>query len=576
MGLEQKSVSEIVEAAVKGAFNIPEFQRGFVWRADQVRDLIESLHRDFPVGSMLVWDSSAYDIPRGATGAQTLQWVVDGQQRTTALCIAFNQKPYWWPDKTSWDKLVERVDVYANVGSPSEPLEFALTNPVRRKDPHWFSVRRALRCQDAQEAATLGVQVAGECGVGAGTPEFTRLLGTISGLWAIRARVVPLISVQHDVEDVAEIFARLNQAGTRVTEADVTVALVAASNPSWVRDEFLSYSSDLADSGYDLEPGVYIRTLTGVAEGTARLKDIKSSFWRDDVPSHWPKIEASVTRTVRLLKDRGVLSAQILPSRNSLIPLFAFQAKYPDRVPFERAFRWLLMANADGRYSGSSTTTLSQDLATIRDAAGPGEALEQLTARLRVPQTIGPDRFLEDYRRSRFGRLLLYLMLFDRSATDWVSKVKIGYEKGGGALNEGFLPEWHHIFPRAVLRKNEVSEDDANFLANITVLNEATNRNKLKAKPPARYVADFSISDEDLRRHVIPTDASLEVAGYSDFVLRRAQLLADAANEYLDRLSVGQCAHLPNAGSPAGPDGAASAARGTPSRERSGCERDHK
>ena len=69
MGLEQKTIEEVVTGALKGAFNIPEFQRGFVWRSDQVRDLIESLHRDYPVGAMLVWDASDYDIPRGAEGA---------------------------------------------------------------------------------------------------------------------------------------------------------------------------------------------------------------------------------------------------------------------------------------------------------------------------------------------------------------------------------------------------------------------------------------------------------------------------------------------------------------------------
>ena len=93
MGLEQRSIEEIVADAVKGSFNIPEFQRGFVWRSDQIRDLLDSLYRDYPVGAMLIWDASAYDIPRTAEGAQTSQWIVDGQQRTTALCIAFGQKP---------------------------------------------------------------------------------------------------------------------------------------------------------------------------------------------------------------------------------------------------------------------------------------------------------------------------------------------------------------------------------------------------------------------------------------------------------------------------------------------------
>lgn len=37
-----------------GAVVLPEFQRGYVWKRDQVRGLMQSLSRKFPVGSLLV------------------------------------------------------------------------------------------------------------------------------------------------------------------------------------------------------------------------------------------------------------------------------------------------------------------------------------------------------------------------------------------------------------------------------------------------------------------------------------------------------------------------------------------
>jgi uncharacterized protein with ParB-like and HNH nuclease domain len=40
MGLEQATVEEIVEKAVTHRWGIPEFQRGFVWTPQKVRDLI--------------------------------------------------------------------------------------------------------------------------------------------------------------------------------------------------------------------------------------------------------------------------------------------------------------------------------------------------------------------------------------------------------------------------------------------------------------------------------------------------------------------------------------------------------
>ena len=57
MAYEQITIHDIVDRAVNHSWSIPEFQRGFVWKATQVRDLAESLWYDYPIGSLLVWNS---------------------------------------------------------------------------------------------------------------------------------------------------------------------------------------------------------------------------------------------------------------------------------------------------------------------------------------------------------------------------------------------------------------------------------------------------------------------------------------------------------------------------------------
>jgi len=548
VGLGQSTVGEIVGDAVKGSVNVPEFQRGFVWRSDQVRDLMDSMYRDYPIGSMLLWDASDREEPKTAKGAPSSSWIVDGQQRTTALCVLFGQKPYWWSRADEWNSLLDHTDVLVNLQSAGDHLEFSLANPVKKKSPSYISVRDILHCPDEEACSELAMSVTSRLGVRPTDPGFARQFGALNGvigtIWNIRKREIPLVSIKHELEDVAEIFARLNQAGTRVTEADVVLALAAAANESWVRTEFLPFCEDLADRGYDLEPGVFIRTVTGVVRGTARLKDIndKEGFWTAELPKAWKPAQQAITKTIKLLTDRGLLSTQLLPSRNSLIPLFAFEARFGDVVPFDPVFRWFLLANADGRYSGASVTALSQDLASIRDAGDGGAAVKALLGQLRVTDTIQPDRFLTDYSRDRFGRLLVYLLLFDRQALDWVSKVRIGFDKTDSSLNDGFLPEWHHIYPRAFLKRSwkgdKRSEDDMNLLANLTVINEATNKKKLQAKPPEAYIAEYGITDADLARHIVPQTARpLEASRYDDFVMARAEALAAAANNYLARLA---------------------------------------
>ena len=58
MSYSALKVREIVENAVSDTWSVPEFQRGFVWKT-QVRDLAESLWLDYPIGNVLVWDSSS-------------------------------------------------------------------------------------------------------------------------------------------------------------------------------------------------------------------------------------------------------------------------------------------------------------------------------------------------------------------------------------------------------------------------------------------------------------------------------------------------------------------------------------
>src|ERR1700722_15823677 len=105
MSHESIKIKDIVDRSVSHSWSIPEFQRGFVWKTTQVRDLIESLWLDYPIGSLLVWNSSKPTEERVARDAQrpTL-WVVDGQQRGTALCILSGRKPYWWPSAEAWEK----------------------------------------------------------------------------------------------------------------------------------------------------------------------------------------------------------------------------------------------------------------------------------------------------------------------------------------------------------------------------------------------------------------------------------------------------------------------------------------
>src|SRR5438045_2443081 len=67
------------------------FHRDFVWKSTQVRDLAECLWLEYPIGSLLVWNSQQPEERIVRDAQRPTLWVVDGQQRATALCLLFGE-----------------------------------------------------------------------------------------------------------------------------------------------------------------------------------------------------------------------------------------------------------------------------------------------------------------------------------------------------------------------------------------------------------------------------------------------------------------------------------------------------
>jgi uncharacterized protein with ParB-like and HNH nuclease domain len=74
-------LSAILDRIDSGSILLPEFQRGYVWNRDQVRGLMRSLYRRYPVGTFLVWETAGATAVRGdhKTGAWPKVLLLDGQ-----------------------------------------------------------------------------------------------------------------------------------------------------------------------------------------------------------------------------------------------------------------------------------------------------------------------------------------------------------------------------------------------------------------------------------------------------------------------------------------------------------------
>lgn len=121
-----RNVQSLVSMFLNRELLLPEMQRKYVWRATQVRDLIDSVYRDYPSGSILFWETET--IPEVKTQSiETSQLpigkrilLLDGQQRITSLASILTGLPVRIKEGT---KIKEKfIDIYFNIDHPEEEV----------------------------------------------------------------------------------------------------------------------------------------------------------------------------------------------------------------------------------------------------------------------------------------------------------------------------------------------------------------------------------------------------------------------------------------------------------------------
>lgn len=133
-GIEKEDLKDLLANAHKGTLQLPDFQRDYVWTDEDVRSLIASIAKGYPVGALLTLQTGgSVDFkPRtleGVPATSTLpeELLLDGQQRMTSLYqAAYSRQPVWV--KTNRDTKVSRfyyIDIRRAL-SASADLEDAI------------------------------------------------------------------------------------------------------------------------------------------------------------------------------------------------------------------------------------------------------------------------------------------------------------------------------------------------------------------------------------------------------------------------------------------------------------------
>lgn len=525
MDLGHEPLYRLVEKLASGEIVLPDIQREYVWAGAQIPRLLDSLYREWPVGSVLLWTTNL-SIPtkraavlQGAPAIGKPAILLDGQQRLSTIARVM------LPDA------IPPGQKHPDVRFNPETQEFKTANAVQKHDKRWIRVSDILRsgAQFRELIKPLQLEQDKE-------DAWTDILAKVAS--RIRGYSVPVQTVHVDnYETVAEIFNRVNTGGTRLSKGDLVIGSMAA-RWSGGRHAIETFEAEMRATGWPINREVLLRIVSVLALGSPnhiRLLDLKTDT---EWIKGWEHAAHAVRNAVAFLKDDArIPTRSLLPTEYVLVLPAVFLHDLGGALePGEAGdlARWIYLASAFGHYSGSVETRLAADVNLLRNPFAKKNRPVLMQALIRTaqePRTPGT-RLTEDdifgkTQRSPLLRLL-QLRATQNGAQSWLSNRAITYDP----QHNGLSVEVHHIFPKAWLRKNGLaSHRERDTIANFAFLSKWDNI-KIGAGDPGAYLKQAN--PVALAAQWIPTDPDLWTADrFDDFCAARRVLVADALNEML-------------------------------------------
>jgi hypothetical protein len=200
-----------------------------------------------------------------------------------------------------------------------------------------------------------------------------------------------------------------------------------------------------------------------------------------------------------------------------------------------------LIANAKGRYSSSLETKLDVDFAAIEK--GNLEKLLDSIVKEFGRLDITEDDLCGRNRASGFFKTIFTLMHRNK-ARDWNTDLVISIKH----LGKKDKIEFHHIFPKNVLKDKNFDSNEINDIANLTFIGKITNV-QISDDFPEKYLNSIAEKkgEEILEEHCIPTNRELwKVENYKEFIKQRRILLTKMLNDYLNSITKNSEPKVPN------------------------------
>lgn len=411
------SLEQILGYIKSGEIAIPEIQRPFVWKPRQVRDLIDSLYMGYPTGYLIISQSPDMKLKDGSQSAGK-KIMIDGQQRVTALMTSIVGM-----EVIGGDFKKRRIKISFNPQATGEDEEiFKVQDNAILKDKKWIADIAEIFKPDFDQWGFVNEY----CKINPGI-NGSQMNKVLMRLLDIKNRQIGVISLDKDlnIDEVTEIFIRINSQGAKLNQADFAMSKIAANTeyegnalrkaidyfshlavePDWYSDmtkdaafmkskyaEKLKWLRDDRESIFDPDYNDILRIAFMYKFGRAKLKDLVSLLGGRDFETReykeviaeesFKKLSDGVvdfmnqytfSNFILGIKAAGFVSSKLINSQMTLdfaytLYLFLNSDTTIDKTQIKHyVVKWFVMATLTSRYIGSPESQMDFDIKRIRE-----------------------------------------------------------------------------------------------------------------------------------------------------------------------------------------------------------------
>ena len=509
-----QKIDKLIKRIDEGDIKIPAFQRGFVWKPDQVLELLESINNEFPIGSVLIWKTSeklkstrniaGYLIPdRGEL--YPVNYVLDGQQRLASIYGVFSQCTTQEKDPNGYNPLKNIFEISYD-----------------------FENNKFLQSIESDQTKNCYINLRNLLNVTSLVPALSKLDSRYhTNAQELASQFlnyeIPVVTIENrDKKDVGLIFERINNTGTKLGVIDLMTAW------TWTDDfHLLEQTNELLDELSEKNFGnikhkTILQTISAIIQEST-VTDMILNLTGDSIRDNWESVKEAIRKAVDFLStDLHCKNLDFLPYHQQIIPIAKFFHKNssPTAKQLDNLRIWFWKTSFSDRYSsGQTNAKIDYDLQIMADI------IKDDLRSLRSIKTNCTEHQLLNTVFSKSSTLSksFLLLLANEGPLDLVKNQKIDVNKALSAYNR---KEYHHVFPNAYLEKQGLNREQIFCVVNFCFLSSESNK-KITNKSPSDYFNSL-VPDSNalLAGNLLPSDRTIyQTDDYDKFINERSKLI---------------------------------------------------